>query len=148
MASLPRLNGRKIRWLLRHRRHEVRKWQQGASTRGTALLTAKARFVAHGYSDRWPQSVSQKDLTKLQKGPAVMKETSRSRAQKNQLRTPAAGELDHTGDKQESVVADQLPNSGDEFWTPKTRLQLIFLGIAGLAFLIGSVAILSTNLAN
>jgi hypothetical protein len=45
-------------------------------------------------------------------------------------------------------VVDQLPNSGDEIWTPKIGLQLIFLGITGLAFLIGSVAILSTNLAH
>ena len=43
---------------------------------------------------------------------------------------------------------DQLPNSRDEFWTTKTKLQLIFLVIAGLAFLIGLVAITSINLAH
>ena len=34
----------------------------------------------------------------------------------------------------------------ERFWTRKTLLQMIFLGIAGVAFLVGLLAIISVKL--
>ena len=36
--------------------------------------------------------------------------------------------------------------SGEAFWTQRTRLQLILVGVAGIAFLVGLIAIVSTKL--
>ena len=35
---------------------------------------------------------------------------------------------------------------GEGFWTRRTWLQIIFLGVAGIAFLIGFIAIVSSEL--
>jgi hypothetical protein len=35
---------------------------------------------------------------------------------------------------------------GERFWAQNTKLQLVFLGVAGIAFLIGLVAIIRMEL--
>jgi hypothetical protein len=48
-----------------------------------------------------------------------------------------------------SAPMDQLRyRDGEKFWAPRTSIQLILLGVAGFSFLIGLVAIMTTNLAH